>query len=307
MAEYRDDPTWALLLSSDLPEGLEERVLKMLGSIVSDFEHPLNEIIWRQTAGKEQELAEVMKVEDDDFHSIANGLKNNEAKIQLTEVVRAKFGSGKANDQDLSSKTVITRTLENHRRFFEDIEMRSRARILKMIRDNPRKDTPYALMIVGIKTCIDSKISANTECSSQVDVGIKISLDQILKSAGIVLPVDTSIDLSNVRNVLAKVFTEYSAKGERIFAIQYRRISVEVTTKWSPLPKKQKRAKYDDLHTVPANRGLYGGPDQAGQAASKAAAQTRKDGDADEPNKLELGTGLDQTLSKPGKVYIVEL
>jgi hypothetical protein len=313
MADYRDKPTWALLLSSDLPEGSEERVLKMLGSVVSDFEHPLNEIIERQTKGKEQELAGVMKVEDGDFHSIAEGLKNDEVRMQLTEVVRAKVGSGKANEQDVSSKTVITRTLQNHKRFFEEIEKQSGAEMLKMIKDNPRKDTPYALMIVGIKTCIDSKISSTTECSSQVDVGVKIPLDQALKSAGIVLPVDTSIDLSMVKDAFAKVFTEYSAKGERIFAIQYRRISVQVTTKFRLLPKKQRKTKYGDLHTVPSNRGLFGDSDQAdqagqaGQAASNADEQTGKDDHAEEPDKLELGTGLDQTFSRPGEVYIVEL
>lgn len=300
MADYRDKPTWALLLSSDLPEGSEERVLKMLGSVVSDFEHPLHEIIERQTKGKEQELAAVMKVEDDNFHSIANGLKNDEVRMQLTEVIRAKVGSGKANEQDISSKTVITRTLQNHRQFFQEIEKQSRAEILKMIKDNPRKDTPYALMIVGIKTCIDSKIASTTECSSQVDVGVKITLDQALKSAGIILPIDTSIDLSMVKDAFAKVFTEYSAKGERVFAIQYRRISVKPFTK-------QKKLKYGDLHEFSAERGLFGGSDRADQAASNAGEQTGKDDHVQEPDKLKLVTGLDQTFSRPGKVYIVEL
>ena len=285
MAEYRDKPTWALLLSSDLPAGSEDKVLNMLGSVVSDFEHPLQEIIWRQMKEKGQELAGVMKVEDEDFHTIINGHNDDEVRLRLTEVIRAKVGSGGSNTQDISSKTVITRTLENHRNFFHEIQKQAEADILKMVKYNPRK-TPYALMIVGVKSCIDSKISSTTELSSHVEAGITIPLDEALKSAGIVLPVNTNIDLAMLKDGFAKIFTEYSAKGERIFAIQYRRISIKATIGMRPHVRIQKKSKYDDLHTVPVNQGLFGGSDE---------------------DKLELGLGLDKALTKLGEVYVLEL
>lgn len=304
MAEYRTNPTWALLLGSDLPEGSEKKVLQMLGSVVSDFEHPLHEIIWRPVTGKNQELKGVLRVEDGDFRSIANGLTNNEVKLQLTEAVWGKFASGKKNEQKMSAKTVITRTLENHRVFFEEIERQSGADILKMIANNPRKDTPYALMIVGIKTCIDSEISSKTEFSSQVDVGVSIHLDKIFKAAGLPVPIDATIDLNKIKEQLAEVFTTYSAKGERIFAIQYRVISVHTTTKWTPFPEKQKMSRYDDILPVPANRGLYGDTEEDTDEDEDAEGQMTN---VEERNGLELREGLEFKLSKPGEVYITEL
>lgn len=311
MAEYRANPTWAILLPSDLPEGSEAKVVNMLGSVVADFEHPLHEIIWRPIAGKEQGLKGTMKVEDEDFHSIMEGLTNAEVKVHLTQAVRGVFASGQKNEQQMSAKTVITRTLENHRRFFDEIDKQSHDAIVRMIKKNPRSGTPYALMIVGIKSCIDARISSKTQLSSHIDASVNIPLDEALKAAGVVAPIGANVDLGMLREKISGVLNEFWAKGERVFAIQYRRISIRRTMKVLPIPHTQRGLKYNELIEIPANRGLFGADEKIQGGNDVRANQCRNSGDGsgkfqnvETGEVLELGDGMEPGLSKSGAVYI---
>ncbi|KAK5654338.1 hypothetical protein OQA88_7516 [Cercophora sp. LCS_1] len=273
MTEYRANPSWAILPPSDMPDGSEAKVLEMLGSVVPDFEHPLHEMLVAPATNREK--GGVMRVEDADFRNVVETLANEDVTLRLTQLFGGKAASGGQDQQQFSAKRVITRTLENHRQFFDEVVKHSHDKILKMAADNPRR-TSDLYMIVGIKTCIDAHVSSRIGATSLLDAGVKIPLRELLQAAAIPVPVDLTIDLGIIKKTASSVFNQFSLQGERIFAVQYRRISVRNKVKLRPTPHREKKIKYKDIHTVHENRGMYG----AGPGGDKDEEQGGKAGEA---------------------------
>ncbi|KAF7595363.1 hypothetical protein BBP40_006356 [Aspergillus hancockii] len=122
--------------------------------------------------------------------------------MRLTKLVTAKVGAGRSNARD-------TRTIENHRLHFEEIQKQVGGRILKMVKENPRRDTPYALMIAGIKTCIDCRVSGKMEMFSNVKVGFKIPLREALKAAGVIMSGNVDVYLDALGKRFRSVISEF--------------------------------------------------------------------------------------------------
>lgn len=241
-----------------------------------------------------------MIVEYGDFHTIVNGAKDEEIRMRLTKAVWGTLAARRDQRQEISAKTVITRTIKNHRQLFEAIDSQNEEEIRNMIKKNPRPDVRYAFMIVGIKTAVNSKITTNTQLYSQFELGMKVELTKALEAAGIPVPTDVDIDLSGFAGKLGGVFTNFSAKGERIFAVQYRLISIQKRL----FAKDQ--TKYGDLAQLSESTGIYGGEEElaAGEVVTNGQGENNEKNDEEE---LGIGDYLAESQPEPEGIYFIDI
>ena len=145
--------------------------------------------------------------------------------------------------------------------------------------------------VVGVKTCLDAElknvVTMKRKIGGNVDVALAAAL---LATTGIPFPdiINPGEDVST--ETTKKASTKQTAKGERLFALQYGR--VKYRRDWFCEPEMVVR----ELHQVGVGRGLYGGRTGEDGVVDEEKTESEEEEDeedgADGLQTLELGARL---------------
>lgn len=151
--------------------------------------------------------------------------ENHHFKLFLTRALQLSAISEDAFDARVNSMTRIVRYLINHEQAFEVLmsgtEKDTRVREWIQKRVDRRQDI---LMIVRTDTFVDSSVMAINGSSVSVQAEMSVSASQVVQ--GIQVPDDATqvgVDIGGRKS--CEETNGYEAAGERIFAVEYRKIS----------------------------------------------------------------------------------
>jgi hypothetical protein len=281
MSKAIGGPTWAILSPSNLPDESERTTL--LGSIVADFEHPLDNyipddirtILPRNTQGK--------PTEDTNFKVALLRASGREASTRLGDILRTNFEKDVRNEIHLISTNVQTYTLKQQLKVFTLLKKKFSKEILDMIDRAPSRTPNTIFMVVGIKSCLDAMISFQD--AKQREIAIKSALPATpILAKGIDIPPTTDTDLGAAASSTKKdnANSGQVAKGARIFALQYRLIKRESVWLQSVRPK---RTEFDlGDHFVPGENAMFG-DEEDGEEEDDSDI----DDEDDEEDPIQLG------------------
>src|SRR6266498_6004156 len=108
MSKGVEGPTWALLSPSNLPDESERTTL--LGSIVADFEHPLDNYIPDDVRKILPHNAQSKPTEDTNFKVALLRASGEKASARLGDILRASFERDIKDELHLASTKVQTYT-----------------------------------------------------------------------------------------------------------------------------------------------------------------------------------------------------
>jgi hypothetical protein len=300
MSSYRKNPTWAILPSSKTLPG--SKALELLGCVVADIENPTDHCVPRDLSTFRKQLPRVLEVEDTDAKLVLSRNHASHIDTRLTQVLNLDLGQQSCEKRDADTQTVITRFLVDHPSIFKVLvgnEQYERD-ILEMMDLNPiNRKTAY--MVVGVKTCLDMKLSDIRTFQNHTGGGAELPIDEALAASGIVLPPGlASLDIAAnaKRSRTRDLLSTYTAVGERVFAIQYRQIKRH--RDWLKWTAPTTTLRYGDLEHVSSDVGLFGDSDQEYEACEEDGEEVIDD------SKLEIGDGIGPG-SAVGNLVIAEL
>jgi len=257
MAPYRDKPTWALLPPSKLLPGAI--ALELLGRVVADIENPTDHYAPQNIEYFDRLLPKTLEAEQTSVDAVLRGATSSHVQIRLTQLFNSVFGIEQSQERRLTTQLVITRFLRDHPIVFKTLNSNDeyRREILDMMALNPY-DKKTAYMVVGVKTCLDMKVSDVQKVNSRRGVGVELPVDAALALTGIPLPLTgASLDIrAEAEHLKHKdLLSSFTTVGERIFAIQYRQIKRHRDwLKWTA----PSALKYGDLEPVSNDVGFFG-------------------------------------------------
>ncbi|KAN0083437.1 hypothetical protein V8E54_002525 [Elaphomyces granulatus] len=301
MAPYRKKPTWAILPSSKSLPG--SKALELLGCVVADIENPTDHRVPTDAAGFHKQLPKVLEVEDTDMKTMLNSTHALQVEARLAQIFGLDAGRQSSQQRQADAQSVITRFLVDHPRVFKTLVENSEyhQEILEMMDWNP-VDKKTAYMVVGVKSCLDTKVSEIRKFDSHMGGGTELPLDAALAACGVpptgVASLDTVANTkqSNTRDLLST----YTAVGERIFAVQYRQIKRHRDwLRWTA----PSTLRYCDLEHVSNEVGLFGDSDEEEYEAIEAEEGGEEVVDDAE---LEVGEGL-QAGTAVGNLLLADL
>lgn len=310
MAPYRDRPTWALLPSSKLPPA--SIVPELLGHVVADIENPSDHCVPQESKEYQVMLPRVLKAEQTSVEEVLSSANGMHVKARLLQIFSTRLESGQSQELRRTARTVVTRVLRQHPAVFKLLKESDayRNQILEMMDMNPR-DRGTAYMVVGIKTCFDMNVSDMQTVHKDLGAGLEIPINEALALVGVPIPSSvTSLNVSAeaVRVNHEKIFSSFTALGERIFAIQYRQIKrTRDWLKWTA----PRTLKYGDLETMSNDVGLFGDEDTDEDSQSEGedlnAGDRKEDDNGVEQAAILNDDTLDVRHGLPANVAIGDI
>ncbi|KAH0564777.1 hypothetical protein GP486_001834 [Trichoglossum hirsutum] len=283
MSKGIEGPTWAILSPSNLPDAGEWTTL--LGSIVADFEHPLDYYIPDDIRRILPRNTQSTPTEDTNFKVALLRASGRGASARLGNILRASFKRDIRDEIHLISTNVQTYTLKQQLKVFALLKKKFRKEILDMIDRAPSRIPNTVFMVVGIKTCLDAKISSQN--AKQEEIAIKSALPATsILTKGIGTPPVTDIDLGGAASSTKKGNADDSqvAKGARIFALQYRLIKRETVWLQSVRPKRTEFDLGDNF--VPGENAMFGGEEDEGEEGDDSDIDDEDDDEEEDPIQL---------------------
>jgi len=251
--------TWGLLPPSGLIDG--SQAPKLLGRIIADIDYPTADYQPADPRVALHALPAPLEVIDADTKTVLSQVKNTKAKLDLGKIFGVHASDNTNNEDEVTSKTVVTRTLPQYRHAFKALMGNHRDDILELLNNNGGK----AYFIVGVKTCLDSEISHLNFSTSAVGGNVEFPLGQLLAAAG-GIPPPLAPDAANPsgsldRETVRKALYRFVATGERIFSLQVREVKLGY---WDTEPSVR------DLHEFSDGTGTFAPGGDAEDAPSKA-------------------------------------
>jgi hypothetical protein len=259
MPKAVDGPTWALLSPNKLPDASE--VNKILGAICPDYENPVQNTI-PDNAGKVIPRIWLTKpTEDETFKVVLERAKTDKARIRLGEILHAAFNRDMRNSLHLSSTKVKTHAVKQELKVFDYLKKNYKDNINAMIERAPKRSKGSVFAIEAIKTCLDAEISTQHGDTKSKNTDFKPPLKEaIMAGTGVPPPIDPGIELELEREEKKKADLAQTARGERIFAIQYRIIKKKGD--WISLGRPKPPTDFDlKDRFVPDGPSMYGEDD----------------------------------------------
>jgi hypothetical protein len=279
MSKGLSGPTWALLSPSSLPDASGRTIL---GSIIPDYEHPMQNTI-PDDASKimpEDWLAE--PTEDENFKVAMTKATSRNARARLGNIVKLHFNKDKTNELDLTSISVKTFALNQPDKIFKLLKKDYKDDILEMINNAPNRNKGAVFQIVALKTCKDAQISFKGSEAKSRSADIKLPVNEIATAAvhGVPPPINPDVEGNIESTETATRDGSQVAKGERIFAVQYRLVK-----KRSTWPRLFQAKLPDDFeggdYFVPRTEAMFEGDEDA--------EEEEEEEEEEDEDPLELG------------------
>lgn len=253
-------PTWALLSPSKLPNASEAE--KILGAIVPDYENPLQNPIPEDARKIIPAAWFAMPTEDENFKVLLDRAKGNNAHTRLGDILNTAFRRNISNNLHLTSITVKTYAVKEEIKAFNLLKKKYKQDIVELIDRAPSRNNRSVFAIEAIKTCRNAEISSKDtrENSKKEDTMAPIK-DIIASSTN--FPQLLGQNAQRTEELIETINTDesHTAKGERIFAVQYR--IVRNRSGWPKIWGSKPPADFDlnDLY-VPGGPSMYGNGDE---------------------------------------------
>ena len=208
------------LLPSSLPG---TSAVDLLGSIVHDFRDPTADVTPTQKQPSQYVPAITRSINTIDSNAKIELVNAHSTTLgsKLFELFSAERTVVRNDDLYLESTRIRTTRLTNQTAIFEALLAQNEVRgdverFLQM------KGTRRLYFVVGLKTCLDARISRRSEVSGDHSYGAQVPLDAAI---GVPLPVSMSFGGTVGWTNGSVSSSDSTTSGERIFAIQYRVIS----------------------------------------------------------------------------------
>ena len=198
-----------LLHSALLPKDSVE-----LGRLVTDVRSPQNRFLGLPITPSDRSIQQFDKFKDKLRHSGGSQLK-----AFLTSLLSAQFGGVTETAIDIESASCITQQLRNCETWFETHlsgSEEAKEWLGKVLWGGKK-----VYLVVGLKILVDARICEREGRLIEAGVGLQLPTS----ATGLSLPganADTGFGISNLGD--HRQLREFTASGEHIFAIQYRKI-----------------------------------------------------------------------------------
>lgn len=214
-------PTWALLFPTNLPDASARTIL---GAIIPDYEHPVQNTIPDDASKIIPEDWFAKPTEDENFKVAMTKCTSESARTRLGDILTLCFSKDKTNELHLASTLVKTYAVKQTDKTFKLLKKDYKDGILEMIDNAPKRNNGAVFQIVALKTCTDAEISSKGSEDKSKIADIKPPIKEIVTAAGHGVPPPINPDVEVNLKDTEKTTRDGSqvAKGERIFAVQYR-------------------------------------------------------------------------------------
>ncbi|MCJ1399718.1 hypothetical protein MMC11_002920 [Xylographa trunciseda] len=287
MAKAPCGPTWALLSPSSLPSA--EEVHKILGAIVPDYENPARNSIPANASKIIPKDWFAKPTEDGNFKVVLDRASGQKAYARLGDILKAAFSKNVSNNLHLTSTTVRNYAINQENQVFKLLKRTFKIEILDLIENAPPRSKGSVFAIVAIKTCHDAELSSEQSKDQKIKADAKAPIREVATAAGAPpLPVDPNLAVGFQIDDKSTTESSHIAKGERIFAVQYR--IIKRRSEWRKIgrPKLPPDFEQKDLF-VPTGPSMYGEAGQDDDLAEFDEEEEEEEGDAEGDDVLELG------------------
>ena len=271
--QYREFPTWALLLHGDLPPASVAHAL--LGRVVADFEHPTLQSVPKLPDDLSQiknsnQRPKALTVVDKGGDIFLNSVKDKNVELELLRLLDVKSKSNKTRSKKLKSKKIITVTLQQAWDIFDDIKKDHRKDLMELVKKQTKDELGF--MVVGLKISIDADVAEVRAEWDKFKATVDIPAGQIVAEAigsAAGAPGVGSAIVSNGGNIgfkkstteLQQFLATSTMLGKRIFAAQYLQIRPESRWELLPRPKLVQSVEIGGLAEFPKSKGIFHGDD----------------------------------------------
>ena len=221
------DASWAVLEPANLPPvAFADRAL---GSIIphsavyqptSSHFLPIKQATLKEIFSRND--SEPYRTEDSGAKTFIDSQDTAELKGKLSKILDLRTHKTATDSLTIETQTVCTRTFLNPPVVFEELKKdNDTLAALNKILD----DEGEANMIIGLKTCIDAKLNYTLQDDKGTNITATIPINEILVALGTPpVPIDLTLSAEANLQKIRDYMTEFEAKGERVFALQFQRI-----------------------------------------------------------------------------------
>jgi hypothetical protein len=261
MSKGLSGPTWALLSPSNLPDASDRTIL---GAIIPDYEHPSQNTIPDDASKIIPEDWFAKPTEDESFKVAMTKATSQSARARLGDILTLHFSKDKTNELNLASILVKTYAIKQTDKTFKLLKKDYKKGILEMIDGAPKRNKGAVFQIVALKTCRDAEISSKGSVDKSKSADIKPPIKETATAAGhgVPPPINPDVEVNLKDTEKATKDGSQVAKGERIFAVQYR-----LVRKRSAWPRPFQAKLPDDFecgdYFVPKTEAMFEGDEGA--------------------------------------------
>lgn len=174
--------------------------------------------------------SEITRKSFDDFSYTVDRTRGSDFHLFLSKLLTGARNRENGVRIDISSSLCVTRQLQNSGLVFERVcnDQSSRNWLERAFRK--RRDV---FMVTGIRALLDACVGTEKSRNTEVGGGFAIPTAQIATAAGYTIPIGESLDVG-INSNKSKGDTErtsFIARGEYIFAIEYRKVRFDMFSK----------------------------------------------------------------------------
>ncbi|KAI0896523.1 hypothetical protein F4806DRAFT_464828 [Annulohypoxylon nitens] len=192
-----------------------------LGRLVVDVRFPDQDFFETR---KESAVEGTLTQRVEDFSYSSSQVATSRLHAILSNIISGGHGSENSSKISISSSLCITRQLQNSSLFFEQLCADSKARYWL---EHALRQGEGVFLVTGIKTVVDAQIGIAQSKGKSSEAKFQIPTSCIATAAGIPLPggaLDAGTDAHRSLDISEE--GSFSAPGEQIFAVQYRKLRV---------------------------------------------------------------------------------
>jgi hypothetical protein len=289
-------PTWALLSPNKLPDASE--VKKILGAIIPDYENPAQNTIPENASSFIPAHWFVEPTVDGNFKVALSKASGQKAYARLGDILNTAFGKDVSNDLHLTSTTVKTYAVRQEIKAFKLLKQLFNKEIIELINQAPPRSKKSVFVIEALKTCLDAEMSSKDAMNRSKKVDVKPPFGEIVAaSTGAPSPINLDLKIGGESSDRANIDESHTAKGERIFAIQYR--IIKKRSEWPRFGRPKLPLDFD-LHDmyIPEGPSMYGDGDDVVDGDSDLDENEDQDDDPIELGDLEHTWNLVDSADK---------
>ncbi|KAL1871896.1 hypothetical protein Daus18300_004530 [Diaporthe australafricana] len=200
-----------------------------LGRIVLSVQYPEQDFHEPETPIPSDEIS-CNNLED--FSYTVERTRGSGFQLYLSKLLTGARNRERGVNIDISSSLCVTRQLKNSGLVFERVCNSQSARKW-MERAFRRRQDVY--MVTGTRALLDASVGTQKSTNTELSGGFAIPTAQVAAAAGYTFPIGESLDvgLDSSKAKGDSERTSFTAKGEYVFAIEYRKVRFDMFSKRS--------------------------------------------------------------------------
>ncbi|KAK7532166.1 uncharacterized protein J3D65DRAFT_670793 [Phyllosticta citribraziliensis] len=205
-----------ILLSHLLPAEAVE-----LGRLVIHLEYPEQEFFQSEDASLSP--AGILTQRLDNFQQTLEQSTHSGVESYLSNLLSGARNKQRASRINLSSAACITRQLQNSSQYLERL---CATRLGQFWLERAIRTSQDVFLVTGIKTVFDASVENEASHSSGLEAKVQAPLTMAATATGVPVPIDGMLDIGARanRSKMQSNSTSFTAPGEQIFAVQYRKL-----------------------------------------------------------------------------------